>query len=385
MATIRPNPAPPEPGVPQAPTAQAPSPEVPDPQLSQARLSKDERRELLARIERQSSRTESPERILQRAEQAFESGNRTQAERLVLHLEQKEPSLLGLNHLRARLNAEKKREKSRANIRKAEDMLMRYVEERKKTAAEFALETLGELAPDHPRLAEYSIWVRDLDKEAAAMQELDNEMAAGRMALQVGDLNVAQRHLEQLEQLDPGSTWTHQLRSEISLAAAGQAESADIEEIKLRFEEHLVALRIPEAEKELEVLAKHEVPKITLDRLTVRLNEARSMRRDQQEMAAFEELFAQYLKSRRWQKSRDVAQQAGQRFPQHPRPAAMFNEVTMYEAEERQEQSVRQGIASLEQFIASGNRDSAQLALKLLKGKIEDARLARYEAKVASL
>lgn len=348
-------------------------------------MSKEERRELLARIERESSRTEPPERTLQRAEQAFQGGNRAQAERLVAQLEQTAPGLLGLGNLKARLAEAQKREKAKANVRKAEDMLVRYIEERKKAAAEFALEALSEISPDHPRLAEYRIWVRDLDKEAAAHRELDDELAAGRMALQVGDLNVARRHLEKLRQLDPEARVTVLLTSEIAQAEAGQAETAGIEEIKQRFEHHLSSFDLAEAERELESLARHAVPKITLDRLKKRLEDARSADRDQKELAAFEELFQQYLTAYRWQKARDVARQAGQTFPHHPRPAEMFNEVNMREAEERRHESIIQGVASLEQFISQGKREEASLALKLLKGKIDEDRFARFEARVAAL
>lgn len=366
------------------PSNPAASPE-PKTQASGSRLSKEERRELLARIERDSSRSEPPERILQRAEQALQSGNRTQAERLVVQLEQSEPNLLGLAHLKARLAEASMTEKQRANVRKAEDMLLRYIEQRKKTAAEFALEALSEIAPNHPKLAEYRIWVRDVDKEAAAQLELDSELAAGRLALQVGDLQVARRHLEKLKSLDAQATATVQLASEISQAEAGQAETADIEGIKQRFEEHLLALRIREAEVELEHLAQHVVPKVTLDRLRVRLEEFRSADRSLKELEAFEQLFAEYVRRSQWQKARDVAQKAGKRFPDHPRPAAMFNEVNVREASDRQKESIRQGVAALEQFISQGKRDEAELALKLLKGKIDDGELAQFAERVQAL
>lgn len=361
------------------------APPAPPPPESRSRLSKEERRELLARIERESSRAESPERILQRAEQALQSGNRALAERLVGQLEQRAPKLLGLGHLKKRLSSVAQREKLRANVRKAEEMLLRYIEQRKKTAAGFALDALREIAPDYPRLAEYEIWVRDLDLEAAQQRQLDEELAAGRLALQVGDLAVARRHLGKLEELDPSALATAQLATEISQAEAGQAESADIEGIKARFEAHVAALRLSEAARELEELSRHAVPKVTLDRMGARLVEARRTEHDQREMAAFEELFRGHVAEHRWQKARDVARQAGQRFPAHPRPAEMFNEVSLWEAEDRRQESIRQGVATLEQFIAQGQRGDAELALKLLKDKIEPQQLAQYEERVRAL
>lgn len=366
-------------------TSNPDAPAAPASEASRSRLTKEERRELLARIERDSSRSEPPERVLQRAEQALESGNRTQAERLVRQLEESSPDLVGLGHLQQRLAESEKREKLKANVRKAEEMLLRYVEQRKKTAAELALETLREIAPEHPRLKEYGIWVRDLDKEAAQHRRLDEELAAGRLALQVGDLAVARRHLDRLRQLDAGATVTAQLAAELAQAEAGEAESADIEGIKRRFEEHLAALRVVEAERELEELAQHAVPRVTLDRLRGRLEGARLAERDVRELAAFEELFRGHLATHRWQKAREIAQRAGRRFPEHPRPPEMFNEVAVLEAADRQKESVRQGIAALEQFIAAGRRGDAELALKLLRGKMEPEKLASYEERVRAL
>lgn len=127
------------------------------------------------------------------------------------------------------------------------------------------------------------------------------------------------------------------------------------------------------------------MPKITLDRFNMRLADARSACRDREELAAFEKLFAECLGAGQWQDARDAAQQAGKRFPQHSRPAEMFNEVGLQEAEQRHQESIRQGVATLEQFIEQGNRGHAELALKLLKGKIDEQQLARYEQRVKML
>ena len=80
-----------------------------------------------------------------------------------------------------------------------------------------------------------------------------------------------------------------------------------------------------------------------------------------------------------------VADQAGKRFPHHPRPSEMFNEVNLREAAERQQESIRQGVAALEQFVAEGKRSEAELALKLLKGKVDEARFGELEERVRAL
>ena len=171
------------------------APEVPQDEApaQQSRLSKEERRALLARIEGEASRSraETHEKILQRAEQALQDGHREQAKRLVDHLDRTHPDLQGLAELHRKLEEVAKADKQRANVKKAEEMLLRYIQERRKQAAELALEALSEIAPNHPRLAELKIWVRDLDEEAAYLRRLDEELETGRHALQSGDLEAA--------------------------------------------------------------------------------------------------------------------------------------------------------------------------------------------------
>ena len=175
------------------------------------------------------------------------------------------------------------------------------------------------------------------------------------------------------------------MASDLDRAERGQAASADIESIKQRFEGLLRDFRIEEAEAELQRLAAHELPKITFDQLRLRLDQARAGRRDQQELGQFEASFAEHLAAGRWHDARDVAQGLGQRFRGHPRAASMFHEVNQKESEERRLESIRQGTESLERFINQGLRQEAELALKLLQGKVDAAELARYEERIRSL
>lgn len=353
----------------------------------QPRLSKEERRALLARIEREASRSraETHEKILQRAEQALQDGNREQAKRLADHLDKTNPNLQGLKELRRKLQGAEKVDRQLSNVKKAEEMLLRYIQERRKQAAEFALEALSEVAPEHPRLAEFQIWVRDLDEEVAYQRRLDEELEKGRHALQSGDIEAAREHLKTLQGLDSDATATVLMAADLDRAQRGQAASADIESIKHRFESLLQDFHIEEAEAELQRLAAHELPKITFDQLRLRLDQARSGRRDQQEMKQLEGGFAEHLAAGRWQEARDLAQRLGQRFQGHPRAAAMFHEVNQREAEERRHESIRQGIESLERFISQGLRQEAELALKLLQGKIDAERHAKFEERIRAL
>lgn len=356
--------------------------------LSRSQLSKEERRALLARIEREASRSraESYERILQRAEEAFQNGNHEQAKRLALQLEKTNPQLQGLQGLQDRLASNEQSKRQQGNVKKAEEMLLRYVQERRKPMAQLALETLEEVAPHHPRLEEYKIWVRDLDQEAAHVSRLDELLAAGRTAVQMGDLQAAGQHLAELRQLDAHAAATENLAADIRQAEAGREVSEAIANRKQRFEELLERFAIEEAEQELaQISAQGQLPKVTLDQMRQRIDQARVGRRGQRELGQMEAQFNELLASANWPAARDLAQRVGQLFPDHPRASQMFTEVNDREAEQRRRESARQGAQQLEQFIAAGRKQEAQLALKLLRGKIADADLARYEARVNAL
>ena len=350
------------------------------------RLTKEERKELLAQLERQSSRTEPPERILQRGEQALKDGRLDQARRVLKQLETKNPDLTGLSQFRQNLDAAARQAKRRANLRATEEMLTRYIQQRKKPLAELALATLREIAPDHPRQDEYQIWVADLDQELELQRRIEEQVAAGRAALQADNLAQAAKHLAALRKVDPDSSLTEQLAAEIASAEQGQAESADIDRAKQRLEELLAARQLDEAEKQMDLLRRMDLPKVTIDFLRQRLEESRSRLRDEAEAEQLVALFEQRLAARAWPDAREVAQRFGQRFPASPRTAELFDRVNALEAEERRLRSLQEGLAACEKFIAEGNRHSAELALKLLASlDLDPARRAQLEEQIRQI
>ncbi|MEM7349484.1 MAG: hypothetical protein AAF657_01675 [Acidobacteriota bacterium] len=350
------------------------------------RLTKEERKELLAQLERQSSRTESAERILQRGEQALKDGRLDQARRVLTQLESRAPTLAGLDVFRQSLEAAAGDNKRQANLRTTEEMLARYIQQRKKPLAELALATLIDLAPSHPRRSDYEIWVADLDQELAVQRRIEEEAAAGRAALRAGDLARAGKHLATLRKVDPDSGATESLAAEIASAEQGQAESAGIERTKQRLEELLAAGELDEAERQMEALRQMDIPKVTIDFLRQRLEQGRGRLRDAADEATIVERFEQRLTASDWPGAREVAQQFSHRFPTSARGAELFNRANDLEARERRQQSLAEGLATLERFIAARDRNNAQLALKLLSSlDLDPAQLAQLEARVRAL
>ena len=271
-------------------------------------------------------------------------------------------------------------------IHTAEEMLVRAIQQRKQSLAKMTLDTLREIAPGHPRLAEYKIWVDDLGEEMALQSRIDIVLNEGRSALRDGDFAEARRKVEALQKLAPYSSATEDFAAEVERAAQGRETSAGIDRLKQSIEESLAAEQIDDAQTALDALQNMGLPRITIQTYSRRIEEARVRIRDAAEADAMTIGFERFLQARDWQSAREVAQRFGNRFLNDPRSAAMFNRVTEMEAGDRRQQSIVQGIASLEGFIAAGQKKEAQLALKLLRNMQADAaRLAVYEQKVAAL
>ncbi|MEE8525714.1 MAG: hypothetical protein V3T72_17390 [Thermoanaerobaculia bacterium] len=350
------------------------------------RLSKNQRKQLLAEIERQMSRTDSPRRLLQRAEQALADGHLDQARRLLDQLEESAPAAAGLDIVRARVEKAEREAKQKGKLHQAEEMLRRYIQQRKKPLAELALETLIELAPLHPRRQEYELWVSDLDQELALQQHLDRELAAARVALLAGDAGQARRHLESLEKLDPTSAAVETLEAELDDAERGRAASADIGRLKETVEELIAKALFDDAEREIERLATMDVPKVSIDFLRQHLSAARTRTSDQAEADTMIASFERSLGSRDWQAAREIAHRFGERFPDRPDAARMFNLVTEEDAAERRQLSLEQGIDTLEKLIAEGKRPEAEVALKLVRQlELDEERLAAFAQQVSAL
>jgi outer membrane protein assembly factor BamD (BamD/ComL family) len=281
------------------------------------------------------------------------------------------------------INQVDSQEKRQAGLRRAEEIFLQYIQQKKKQLAELAFETLIELAPNHPKREEFRVWLNELDQEVVLQNRLDKALEAGRAALQQGDVLEARRHLEELRKLDSWADVVEHLDAEIQAAEQDQLETADIGRIKIVFEEHLRGRRYRQAEESLKLLQGMDVPKVTLDFLHKRLATGRTDTAEEAEAAAIVKSLQRHLAAKQWQAAREVAHNFGERFPEGPRAAQLFNQVNEMEAAERRQLSLREGIQTFEKFLAEGRHPEAQLALKLLENlDLDRDKLAALELKV---
>ena len=350
---------------PPPPKPPAPSPLVAPPrQRSSSELSREERLDLLAQIDRAAKRHQEGSQVISRAEAALASGRLDEARELARELEATSPRAQGLEALKRRLAEIAAAEDRRRRATETEAVLAGYLKKRQLPLARLALETLLELDPEHPRRSEHESAIAALGREGEQEKRADRVLAAGRRAVAERDFKAARRELEAVAKADPKKAET--LRAELAAAEQEDRRGASLDEHRRRLEEHLTAGRVAEAERELAQLSPLEVTRVTLDSYRLRLDELRSSTAERAEVAEFERRYRVVLDHQDWFGAREVAIEFDRELPAHPRPAEMFAEIARLESQHQKQRAIEQGVRQVETFIGRGESPQAELALKIL-------------------
>lgn len=347
---------------PAAPPLPAPAPR----QRTTSELSRAERTELLAQIERASKRVQESSGDFSKAEAALGAGRLDEAEALIARIEAANPRASGLDRLKQRLAEGQEKVSLKLRIAETEQVLANYLQKKQLPLARLALDTLLELDPAHPRRGEYEGRIGSLGEESEKGKRAEAALAAGREALARQDLKTARRELEVVIQNDSSGRRAEALGRELEEAERDTRQGEEVDRRKHRFEELVAALRVVEAEEELAAIARLGVPRVTLDFLRERLAAARTSIRQEEQAAVFERRFRESVEARNWLAARDSAYELGKAVPQSHRPAAMLAEIDRLEAEHRKQQALEQGVLQVETFVEQGDAAKAELALKIL-------------------
>jgi serine/threonine-protein kinase len=251
-------------------------------------------------------------------------------------------------------------------IVEAERMFQRYLEKRQLPLARLALDTLLELAPAHPRSEELRRALSDLGVEDESSRRAETAAANARAALAAGDFKRARQQLDGVLANDPRGERSGALRTEIAEAERGRERSAVVDQQRKQFETLIAARRVVEARHLLEALEASGLPRVTLDFLQGQLDEARGAIQLEERLGHLEERYRRDVEDRSWSAAREVVWELEAAAPEHPRAAAMFAEVERLESEDRRRQGVEQGVQQVERFVAEGDKGRAELALKIL-------------------
>jgi len=387
-------------------------------QRSSSELSRAERIDLLAQIERAAKRVSESSLDLARVEGAIAAGQLGEARRLVAQLEAANPRAAGLDQIKERLaqapaappvpaasaaaaaaaaipatpeaprtvpakaavpaapapiaardtagRPEAKTADERQRVAEAEKALRRYLERKQLALARLALETLLELAPQHPNRADYESWVSLLAEEVERDRRAEMALAAARAAVARRDFGEARRELERVRRNDLSGERAEVLEREIQEVEQGLRQGAEFEVHRRRLDELLAARKLAEAEREIEQLAGLGLSKITLDSYRERVQEA-SLAAEQERLAIpIEKRYRELLQLRDWFGARDAAAEMEQVAPASPRAPAMYAEIERLESIHRHQQAAEQGVRQVDAFLERGDLPNAELALRIL-------------------
>jgi len=390
-------------------------------------LSREERLDLLAQIDRAAKRVSEASRVKVRAEHAIRERKFAEALELVAQLEAISPRHSGLVDLRAALAAARRgatpapapagpsaREpetevvapqepaatpapapetpptaeppvpsadelETRARVSETEKMLESYIREHKQALARFALDTLLELAPNHPRRADYESWVGLMGEEAAQLRDAEALLEEGLRAASRDDLDEARRLLAELDHADPSHQLTDRLRTELEEAENRQRSASELDRRRDRLEKLLEERRLNDAERELTRLASGGLARVSVDAYRLRIRDLAALAEREAQGRDYEQRCRERLAARDWAAAREVVLEFEAAVPSSSRPAQLFAEISRLEEIDRRQQGVEQGLRQIETFLAQRQLAEAEMALKIV------AQMAPDEPRVARL
>ncbi|HET9225031.1 MAG TPA: protein kinase [Thermoanaerobaculia bacterium] len=342
---------------------------TPSRQRSTSELTRSEREDLLAQIDRAARKVQETSVDLSRIEAALAAGKLDEARQLLAQVEAANPRALGLQRLKERIAEEteaKEGAERRRRIAETEQVLANYIQRKQLPLARLALETLAELDPQSPKKAEHEAALTRLSEELEQEKRAAAALTAGREALARKDLPAARRELEVVVRNDLSGKKAASLRADVEAADREVRTVAELDEHRRRFDDMLKEHRVRDAEQELESLSQLDIPRVTLALYRERLDELKNLVAREERVSFLEMRFRKNLEDHNWFAARDDAQEMGTTVPASPRSAEMFAHVERLETEFRKLQAVEQGVKQIEDFIQKGDAARAELALKVL-------------------
>jgi serine/threonine protein kinase len=254
----------------------------------------------------------------------------------------------------------------RQRIGEAETALRKYLERKQLPLARLALETLLELDPRHPNRGDYESWVKLLAEEVEQDRRAEVALAAARAAISRRDFAGAHRELKLVARNDVSGQRAEALAAELEDAEKSVRQGAEFEERKKRLGDLLASRKLPEAEREIELLAGLGLSNITLDSYRERLRDARAAADQEKAVVPLEKRYRDLLQARDWFGARDTVQELEQIAPANPRIAGMYSEVARLESIHQHQQAVESGVRQVDAFLEKGDLPNAELAYRIL-------------------
>ncbi len=356
-----------------------------------SQLSKQERDELLNQINRASDRMSRTRDLMHQASDALSFGNLDHARRVLHEIETIDARAKGLAELKDRLTklaAEAKAPvpENNTHVLETETLLLSYLDHQQLALARLAFESLTELAPHHPRLAELEARLRTLASDSVEDSRFEKTLITAREALSRGDLRSAERGLVALRRSSTSATKVAALEAELDKVRGEQQRLEEQTRHRESFNRHLAAGHLAAAEGELSQLTAMGGARVTLDLLRQSLYDARRLASVSDQVKAFEVRFADRLTDGDWYAAREVALEMERVAESHPQLSGMFAKVEALRQQQELRRSIEQGERQVQQLITAGRAGEAAMALKvLLKMDPGNSQRRRFEEGIAEL
>jgi serine/threonine protein kinase len=333
---------------------------------SSSELTREERMELLAQIEKAAARAREGDQVLIRAREAIAAGRLAQAAEMVHKLEAANPQTPGLDVVRLSLAEAEAKHQIGATVRETERVLEGYLGKRQLALARFALESLIEQMPAYPRRSEMEGRISDLAEELERDRRIEDVLEQGRAALARGDLRSARGQVEIVRRIGGSAEKVASLEEAIVAAEREDRDSIDVAARRRRLETLVANRKIAEAERELADLARLDVPRVTLDAYRERIDAARATLGTEARSAELARRTTNAITAKDFVTARDAAHELV-RLPEGAEQGArLLAEIDRAETAHRRQESIEQGVRQVEAFLAQGQSSSAELALKIL-------------------
>ena len=253
-----------------------------------------------------------------------------------------------------------------ARVAEAESMLEKYIGERKQSLAQFALETLLDLAPDHPKRIEYQKAVNQAGQQAAKIRSGEAAVDEGLDALARGELELARRRLEEVQRFDPSGRLGEALKRRLEEAEAEDRSNVEMMKRRDRLEAMLDSRRLDDAQKELERLSDAGLARVSIESYRLRISDLAALADRDKRSQQFERSFRAQIEEKNWTAAREVVLDYERAVPDSPRPAQLFAEISEHEQAEKRLQGIAQGVRQLETFLVQKKVAEAEMALRIL-------------------
>lgn len=333
---------------------------------SSSELTREERMELLAQIEKAATRAREGDQVLARAREAIAAGRFEQAAGMIQKLGATNPQTPGLDAVRQSLGEAEAKNQVGANVRETERVLDGYLAKGQLALARFALESLLEQVPAYPKRSELEARISNLAEEIERNRRIEDVLEQGRAALTRGDLRAARDQVEIVRRIGGSAEKVASLEEAIVAAERDDRDSIDFAARRRRLETLLANRKISEAERELAELARLDVPRVTIDAYRERIDAARATLGTEALSAELARRAGNAILAKDFLAARTAAHELTRLAGGAEQGALLLGEIDLAETAHRRHEAIEQGVHQVEAFLAQGQGGPAELALKIL-------------------